>query len=76
MTPEKPGDLEVDADLLRRDRVIIAAAVAAVAGPCAIRRIQPVPVQLHGAWMREGRLAIQSSHRGAPAVTRPAVRGD
>jgi hypothetical protein len=75
MNSKKTAPVEVDSDVLRRDRVIIAAAVAAVVGPAAIRGIKPLPVQHHGAWMREGREGIQSSHGGAPSVTRPATRG-
>jgi len=60
-----------DAEQRRRDRVVIAAAVAAVFGPsAAIRAVRTVPGHGHGAWMREGRLAVQESHR----VTAPLVR--
>jgi hypothetical protein len=53
-----------DAEQKRRDRVVIAAAVAAVFGRRAsIRAIRPVPGHAEGEWMREGRLAVQTSHR-------------
>ena len=66
-----PSELEVDID--RLDRVVIAAAVAAVLGPSAqIRGIQPVSRRDNGSWMREGRLEVQSSHRMAKPLMRAA----
>jgi hypothetical protein len=55
----------------RRDRVIIASAVAALFGaPATIRRIRAVPGHHKGAWTREGRLAVQNSHRMPAALIR------
>ncbi len=53
---------------LRIDRVLIAAAVAALFGESArVRRVRAIPGREQGEWLREGRLSIQSSHsRGAP----------
>ena len=56
-----------DAEQRREDRVVIAAAVAALFGrPAAIRHINTVPGHGPGAWTREGRLTTQQSH-GMPA---------
>jgi hypothetical protein len=65
-----------DAEHWRRDRVIIAASVAALFGRrVAIRQIRAVPGNGAGAWLREGRLAIQTSHRmGAPLIRLAADR--
>ena len=61
----------LSAEQRRRDRVVIAAVVAALYGePAAIRRIRAVPVHPAGGWVREGRLAIQASHR----TTAPLIR--
>ena len=59
-----------DAEQKRQDRVVIAAAVAAVFGPRAsIRGVRAVPGHAEGEWMREGRLAVQTAHRmPAPLV--------
>jgi len=55
----------------RRDRVVIAAAVAAIAGrPAAVRRVRAVPGHMDGSWLREGRLAIQQSHGTAAPLVR------
>lgn len=60
-----------DTEQRRRDRVVIAAAVAALFGrSAAIRTIRAVPGRLEGAWMRAGRLALQAAH-GMPA---PLIR--
>jgi hypothetical protein len=60
-------------DTERRDRVIIAAAVAALFGRSgAIRAIRSVPGHAEGAWMREGRLAVQAAHRMPAPLVRPA----
>jgi len=62
---------DVDAEQRRQDRVVIAAAVAALFGsPAAIRRIRPVPGHGAGAWNREGRLAVQRSHIMPAALIR------
>ncbi len=60
----------LDTEQRRRDRVVIAAAVGAVFGRRAeIRAIRSVPGHVEGAWMREGRLAVQGAHRmPAPLV--------
>ena len=66
---EPNGD--VNAEERRHDRVVIAAAVAALFGsPTAIRRIRPVPGHGAGAWNREGRLAVQRSHVMPAALIR------
>jgi len=58
---EPKGD--VDAEKRRQDRVVIAAAMAALFGsPTAIRRIRTAPGHGAGAWNREGRRAVQRSH--------------
>jgi hypothetical protein len=59
-----------EAEQKRRDRVVIAAAVAAVFGQRAsIRAIRAVPGHAEGEWMREGRLSVQAAHRmPAPLV--------
>jgi hypothetical protein len=60
-------------DTERRDRVIIAAAVAALFGRgVAIRAIRSVPGHAEGAWMREGRLAVQAAHRMPAPLVRQA----
>ncbi len=65
---------ERPAEEWRRDRVIIAASVAALFGPrVAIRHIRAVPGNGTGAWLREGRLAIQTSHRMAAPLLRLAA---
>ncbi len=57
----------------RRDRVILAAAVAALAGRNgALRRIAQVPGHGEGAWAREGRLTVQASHHMPAALVRSA----
>ena len=66
---EPNGD--VNAEEQRHDRVVIAAAVAALFGsPTVIRRIRPVPGHGAGAWNREGRLAVQRSHVMPAALIR------
>ena len=51
------------------DRVVIAAAVAALYGEGAtVRRIRPAGPRASGAWLRQGRLAIQESHATGPAL--------
>ena len=53
-----------------RDRVIIAAAVAALFGRrAAVRQVRAV-ADGESEWMREGRVAIQTSHR----MTAPLIR--
>lgn len=54
----------------RRDRVIIAAAVAAMFGRRAtVRQVRAIAGDRGSDWMREGRLAIQTSHRmNAPLI--------
>ena len=55
---------DVTAEQRRCDRVIIAAAVAALFGrPAVIPRLRVLAGFSTGAWLREGRLAIQVSHR-------------
>lgn len=62
-----------DTEQQRRDRVIIAAAVAALFGRgAAIRVIRSVPGHAEGAWMREGRLAVQAAHRTSAPLVRQA----
>jgi hypothetical protein len=62
---------EPGAEERRRDQVIIAAAVSALFGRhAAIRRVRAVPGKEAGAWLREGRLAIQASHRTAAPLIR------
>jgi hypothetical protein len=65
-------------DEQRRDRVIIAAAVAALLGrPAVIRKIRPAPAHGAGAWSREGRLAVQRSHAmPAPLIGQGRARGE
>jgi hypothetical protein len=54
----------------RLDRVIIAAAVMALYGPAArIRSIAPVSSDRAPAWVRQGRLRLQTSQR-SPALAR------
>lgn len=54
---------EVDAEQQRKDRVVIAAAMAALFGqPGAISRMTAISGDADGAWVREGRSAIQTSH--------------
>jgi len=54
-----------------RDRVIIAAAVAALFGRrAAIRQVRAIADDSGSDWTREGRLAIQTSHR----MTAPLIR--
>ena len=61
-----------------QDRVVIAAAIAALFGrSAAIRRIQAVPGHGADAWVREGRLAIQRSHAmAAPLIGQSRARGE
>jgi hypothetical protein len=68
---------ELDVEQRRRDRVIIAAAIAAIFGPrAAIRSIRTTPGHRDGAWVREGRLGIQSCHETAASlIGLPAGRG-
>jgi hypothetical protein len=62
----------------QQDRVVIAAAIAALFGrPAAIRHITGVPGHGPEAWTREGRLAIQRSHgMPAPLIRRAPDRGE
>jgi hypothetical protein len=67
---------EPELDVRKRDRVVIAAAVNAFFGrPVAIRRITALPPHRDGAWIREGRLAIQRSHRTSTTLGRSDCRG-
>ena len=67
----RDANYELDAEQGRRDRVIIAAAIAALFGRTAVtRRIRVVPDESEGTWMREGRLAVQTSHRMAAPLAR------
>ena len=67
------GSNSPDTEQKRRDRVVIAAAVAALFGRRAsIRAIRPVPGHAEGAWMREGRMAVQAAHRMPAPLIRPA----
>jgi len=60
-----------DSEQWRLDRVAIAAAVTAVFGPAAcIRSITPAGRDRERAWVRQGRLGIESSHRMPPAFVR------
>jgi biotin carboxyl carrier protein len=61
----------IDDEQLLRDEAAVAAAAAAVFGPAA-RNCRPAPGRGDGAWMREGRITIQSSHTVAAPVTRPS----
>lgn len=55
----------------RLDRVVIAAAVAALFGPKAVvRRVAPASQGAFRTWLREGRLGIQASHRMPRALAR------
>ena len=57
----------------RRERVVIAAAVAVALGrPAAIRSIRAAPGHGAGAWTRQGRLAVQQSHRMPAELVRTA----
>jgi hypothetical protein len=61
----------------RRHQVIIAAAVAAVSGGRArIRGICAAPAEDHRAWVRSGRLSIQSSHQLTPPLARALPRSN
>jgi methylmalonyl-CoA carboxyltransferase small subunit len=71
MTIEPLPVIEIE-EQLRRDGLAVAAAAAAVCGPEAIRSLRPVPGRGHGAWIREGRAAIQSSHGVAAPSIGPA----
>ena len=60
MKTDKKHETEIE----RMDRVVIAAAVAAVVGSHAtIRGIRAASGRGEGSWLREGRLAIQGSRR-------------
>jgi hypothetical protein len=60
-----------DTEERRNDRVVIAAAVAALfGGSAAIRSVKSVPGHGANAWTREGRLAIQRSH----SISAPLIR--
>jgi hypothetical protein len=62
---------ERNAEEGRLDRVVIAAAVAALFGrPASIRSIKTVPGHGVGAWARAGRVDIQRSH----GMTAPLIR--
>ena len=64
--PGSPSDSE-----WQRHSVVIAAAVAAVAGQAAkVRQIHIVQAVQSAAWARQGRVAIQSSHGVFPFVGR------
>ena len=62
---------EIEQDQAERDRVVIAAAIAAFfAEPAAVRRIRSAPGHQQGAWTREGRLSIQTAHQMPAALIR------
>lgn len=57
---------EVDVEQRRLDWVVVAAAVTAVAGgPVTVRRIVPARGE---AWVREGRIAVQTHRTAAPLI--------
>ena len=70
MTTDSVVEIEID----RLDHVVIVAAVAAVLGPSArIQSIRPLGPRHDGSWMREGRLALQTSHRMRDPLMRLAA---
>ncbi len=65
-------NFEPGAEERRRDQIIIAAAISALFGRrAAVRQVRAVPGKEAGAWLREGRLAIQMAHRTAAPLIRP-----
>jgi hypothetical protein len=75
MSPDISRDPELEQK--RLDRVIIAAAVAAIFGRRAtVRVISAAPSHREGAWIREGRIAIHASHSmAAPLIGSAPDRG-
>jgi hypothetical protein len=62
---------ETEQDQMERDRVVIAAAIAALSSqPALVRRIRSAPGHGRGAWTREGRLGIQTAHQMPAALIR------
>jgi biotin carboxyl carrier protein len=67
---------EKEAEVQRIDPVVVAGAVAAVGHPGAIRALRATPGHDDGAWLREGRSAIQNSHRtNTPLIGAGRARG-
>lgn len=56
-------ELEIETEEHRLDRVVVAAAAAAIFGPAAERAVRAAPSRTPGAWERSGRKSIQQGHR-------------